>query len=89
LEDKKMKKFVSAMLIVTMMMMAVPPATAGVVDRSPLTEGEMQSVAAQEVVDASQVAAITAGEGGDDALAIIGGVFLVLVLLAVAASSSA
>jgi hypothetical protein len=81
-----MVKNVAYVVVVSLILSAAGPAFAGAVQRTSVSDTENGVLASQQVVDAPQLAEISAGD--NEGLAIVGGVFLVLILLALIAQPS-
>ncbi len=75
-------------VVVSLIVSGAAPAYAGVMQRTPVSGAEEADLAAQEVVDAPQVADVAAGEGnaGLIVLAAVGATLLVLLIIGAAAS---
>jgi len=82
-----MLRQVAYVVVVSLLVAGAAPAYAVVLDRTPVSAAEEGALAAQEVVDAPQVAEVAAGEGnaGLIVLAAVGATLLVLLIIGAAA----
>lgn len=83
-----MVKNVAYVVVVSLILSAAGPAFASAVQRTSVSDTENGVLLAQQGQDAPQVAEISAGDG-NDALAAVGIILLVLLLLGAIASSGA
>jgi Tfp pilus assembly protein PilE len=73
-----MSKLISCLLIGCIIWTLAAPAYAGSVQRTSLTQAEVDALAAQQAQDADELNNVAAGDGVVLVLAIVGVVFLVL-----------